>query len=89
MPRLIALGVSVHNYWLPRPSGYGTFHAKAVLADTRMAYVGSANMTHASLTLSMELGTLLEGESTRTLSSVVDAILSIAPVVRGEGLATL
>jgi hypothetical protein len=82
MPELAALGVAVHNYWLPRPGGgYETFHAKSVLADTRMAYLGSANMTHASLSLSMELGALLHGESARTLASVVDAILAIAPQI--------
>lgn len=85
MPELIALGVVVHNYWLPRPGGgYETFHAKAVLADSRMAYLGSANMTYASLSMSMELGTLLRGESARTLTSVVDAILSIAPIIEWQ-----
>jgi phosphatidylserine/phosphatidylglycerophosphate/cardiolipin synthase-like enzyme len=82
MPDLAALGVAVHNYWLPRPGGgYETFHAKAVLADSRMAYLGSANMTYASLSVSMELGTLLRGESARTLASVMDSILSIAPII--------
>ena len=89
MPELSALGVTIHNYWLPRAGGgYETFHAKAVLADNRKAYLGSANMTHASLSLSMELGTLLQGESARTLAGVVDAILSIAPIVGGSTLAT-
>lgn len=78
-PTLTALGVAVHNYWLPRQSGYETFHAKVILADDRMAYIGSANMTHASLSVSMELGALLKGNSVKTLVSVVDAILSIAP----------
>src|SRR4029077_11900796 len=74
-----ALGVAIHNYWLPRHSGYETFHAKVILSDARMAYIGSANMTQASLSLSMELGTFLRGESVRTLVSVVDAILAVAP----------
>jgi hypothetical protein len=87
MPELTALGVVVHNYWLQRPgSGYETFHAKAVLADSRMAYLGSANMTHASLSVSMELGTLLQGDSARTLASVVDAILSVAPIIEGKAM---
>lgn len=79
LPTLDALSVRVHNYWLPRQNGYETFHAKIILADDRMAYIGSANMTQASLSVSMELGALLEGASAKTLVSVVDAILSIAP----------
>lgn len=78
-PTLNSLGVGVHNYWLPRQGGYETFHAKVILADDRMAYIGSANMTQASLSVSMELGALLEGTSAKTLVSVVEAILSIAP----------
>lgn len=81
LPELTALGVAIHNYWLPRTNGYETFHAKVVLSDTKMAYLGSANMTHASLTLSMELGTLLSGQSARTLSNIIDAILLIAPKI--------
>lgn len=79
LPSLTALGVAVHNYWLPRAYGYETFHAKVLLADAAMAYLGSANMTQASLSVSMELGTLLKGQSVKTLVSVVDAILAIAP----------
>lgn len=80
-PELKALGVVVHNYWLPRPVGYETFHAKVVLADSNTAYIGSANMTHASLAVSMELGTFIRGASVQHLRNVVDAILTIAPIV--------
>ena len=76
---LTAIGVTIHNYWLPRHGGYETFHAKVILADDRMAYIGSANMTQASLSRSMELGTFLKGNSVKTLANVVDAILSVAP----------
>jgi hypothetical protein len=90
MPELAELGVAIHNYWLPRAGGgYETFHAKAVLADSGMAYLGSANMTYASLSVSMELGTFLRGDSARTLASVVDAILCVAPIIDGKEFATL
>ena len=79
LPALAALGVAIHNYWLPRAGGYETFHAKVILSDDRMAYIGSANLTQASMSLSMELGTFLRGASVKTLVSVVDAILTIAP----------
>jgi phospholipase D-like protein len=82
LPELTDCGVVVHNYWLPRESGYETFHAKVALADSSMAYIGSANMTQASLYVSMELGVLLQGDSVKTLASTVDAILDIAPRLR-------
>lgn len=78
LAKLTAMGVAVHNYWLSRPWGYETFHAKVFLADATRAYLGSANMTQASLSVSMELGALLNGRSAQTLASVVDAVLSIA-----------
>ena len=78
-PVLTALGVVVHNYWLPRHGGYETFHAKALIADSQFAYIGSANMTQASMSLSMELGTFLRGNSVKTLARIVDTILTIAP----------
>lgn len=79
MPAMLEMGVVIHNYWLPRAWGYETFHAKVLLADAKMAYLGSANMTQASLSLSMELGTLLTGRSVKSLVTVVDSILAIAP----------
>ena len=78
-PVLTALGVTIYNYWLPHAGGYETFHAKVLLADDQTAYIGSANMTHASLFRSMELGTFLQGNSVKILARVLDAILAIAP----------
>lgn len=62
---LISAGVIVFNYWVPKihPGAYETFHAKVLLADSNRCYVGSANMTQASLGVSMELGFLAEGEA--------------------------
>ena len=79
---LASLGVAVYNYWLPRQGGYETFHAKVLIADAEAAYVGSANLTQASLGLSMELGTFLRGQSVKTLVEIMDAILSIATRVQ-------
>lgn len=78
-PMLTALGVAIYNYWLPRAGGYETFHAKVLLADAQTAYIGSANMTQASLSRSMELGTFLKGNSAKTLANILDAILGFAP----------
>jgi phosphatidylserine/phosphatidylglycerophosphate/cardiolipin synthase-like enzyme len=81
MATLTGLKVQVHNYWLPRPSGYETSHAKVVLSDGCRAYVGSANMTFASLAVSMELGTVVSGKSAQKVENVLDAILEIAPTI--------
>jgi phosphatidylserine/phosphatidylglycerophosphate/cardiolipin synthase-like enzyme len=74
---VIHLGVSVLDYTLPTSGGYETFHAKVVLADQDMAYVGSANMT-AFARHSMELGVLVDGRAARVIASSVRAIERIA-----------
>lgn len=79
LPTLQSMEVTIHNYWLPRPGGYETFHAKVIVADDQRAYLGSANMTQASLRVSMELGAFLKGRSVKTLGNILDAILAIAP----------
>lgn len=72
--------VKVFNYSLPRgpASGRETFHAKVILADADFAYVGSANVTVASLENSMEMGVVLRGRAAREISYVIDAVLKCA-----------
>jgi phosphatidylserine/phosphatidylglycerophosphate/cardiolipin synthase-like enzyme len=72
--------VRVFNYSHSRGSTIGreTFHAKVILADADCAYVGSANMTIASLENSMEMGVVLRGKAARQMSHVVDAVLRCA-----------
>lgn len=78
---LKAVGVKISNYWVPKAQAgtYETFHAKIMLSDTNRCYVGSANMTQASLNVSLELGFLVEGEAAKTVGWMCDAILGIAP----------
>lgn len=71
-------GVKLYNYWLPKEGGYETFHAKALLADADIAYIGSANMTCASLEKTMELGVMLKGKGAKTLADVIEAVLRIS-----------
>lgn len=78
MSELRAAEVKLYNYWLPNGSSYETFHAKALLADTNIAYVGSANMTWASLEKAMELGVMLKGKGAKTLANVIGAVLRIS-----------
>jgi len=68
--------VKVFNYSIPRSSGFGreTFHAKVVIADRRYAYVGSSNVTAASLDHSMEMGVTLEGKAVAEVAEVIDAV---------------
>jgi hypothetical protein len=71
------LGVQLLDYTLRLENGYETFHAKVVLADQDLAYVGSANMT-AFARHSMELGILADGRAARVVASVVRAVERIA-----------
>ena len=71
-------GVQVFNYSVPRVGGNGreTFHAKVVLGDDQVAYVGSSNVNAASLEHSMEMGVELAGKAARDIAVVVQAVLA-------------
>ncbi|MGN6580285.1 MAG: phospholipase D-like domain-containing protein [Bordetella sp.] len=72
-------GIRVFNYSIPRMSGgRETFHAKAVLCDRSAAYLGSSNVTEASLEHSMEMGVVLEGRAAAGVAEVIDAVLDAA-----------
>ncbi len=80
-PQLNSMSVKIYSYWLPKGDRYETFHAKLLIADCDLAYVGSANATKASLEVSMELGVMLKGKGAKTLSEIADAVLQIAPLI--------
>lgn len=73
-------GVRVFNYSISHVGSASreTFHAKVVLCDEDSAYVGSANLTAASLDHSMELGIALSGRAASQVAIVVDAVLDCA-----------
>jgi phosphatidylserine/phosphatidylglycerophosphate/cardiolipin synthase-like enzyme len=74
-----AESVKVFNYSIPRQDGgRETFHAKAVLCDRSLAYLGSSNATAASLEHSMEMGVVLEGRAAATVAEIIDAVLQAA-----------
>jgi phosphatidylserine/phosphatidylglycerophosphate/cardiolipin synthase-like enzyme len=78
-PWLKTQGVRVFNYSIPRmEGGRETFHAKVVLCDRSTAYLGSSNVTAASLEHSMEMGVVLEGRAAAGVAEVVDAVLAAA-----------
>ena len=72
--------VRIFNYSLPKIAGRGreTFHAKVILSDRIAVYIGSSNMTEASLQHSMELGVALCGRAAADAAIVLDAVISTA-----------
>jgi phosphatidylserine/phosphatidylglycerophosphate/cardiolipin synthase-like enzyme len=78
------LGILVYEYALPStlPSGRETFHAKIVLADDSLFYVGSSNFMGSALDRSFECGVIVEGDTARELHSVLQALQAIARPVR-------
>lgn len=77
LPWLKAEGVTVFNYSIARAEGgRETFHAKVVLCDRKAAYLGSSNVTAASLEHSMEMGVLLEGQAAIDVATAVDAVMA-------------
>ena len=81
---LRALQVSVFDYTLAHGADSGrtlpveTFHAKIVLADQRLAYVGSANMLGSGDGTSLEAGVLVDGRAAAQVARLVDGVLSVA-----------
>lgn len=77
---LKAENIALYNYSIPRSSGLGreTFHAKVVLCDDGLAYVGSSNLNAASLEHSMEMGVAIEGKAARDVALVLEAVLAAA-----------
>lgn len=78
------IGVLVYEYALPStlPSGRETFHAKVVLADQDLFYIGSSNFMGSALDRSFECGVIVKGETAKQLSSVLEAVRAIAKPVR-------
>lgn len=78
---LDSLSVKIYDYLLYRdPSRltYETFHAKVLLCDDTMAYVGSANMLASSLEVALEVGLTVEGNSVLDISRLMQSILAVA-----------
>lgn len=78
--RLAALGVEAYDYTIEADGGFETFHAKVALADSELAYVGSANMT-VFARHSMDLGFLVEGRSARVVANVLRAVVKISSAI--------
>ncbi|UVF19991.1 phospholipase D-like domain-containing protein [Microvirga terrae] len=78
LSEICARSVQVFDYYLPvEVREYETFHAKVVLADDRLAYLGSANFLRYRRH-SVEMGVVVKGEAAKTVHFVVSAILGIA-----------
>jgi hypothetical protein len=81
---LRALHVSVRDYHLSHDAATGrvlpieTFHAKLIVADDVLAYVGSANLLSSSEDLCLETGLLVDGAAASDVARLVDAVLRVA-----------
>ncbi|WP_454916611.1 hypothetical protein [Xanthobacter sediminis] len=81
---LSASAVSVLDYCLSHDHGSGrslpveTFHAKIVLADEKLAYVGSANVLGTGEGTSLEAGVLVDGRAATQVARLVAGVLRIA-----------
>jgi phosphatidylserine/phosphatidylglycerophosphate/cardiolipin synthase-like enzyme len=81
---LKALQVSVRDYHLSHTAAdrralpIETFHAKLIVADDTLAYVGSANLLSSSEGLSFETSLLVEGGAAAQVARLVEAVLRVA-----------
>lgn len=78
--RVRSAGLEVLNYHLPTGDGFETFHAKVALADSDLAYVGSANLT-VFARRSMDLGFVVDGKAARVVASVIKAVERVSVAV--------
>ncbi len=53
-------------------------HAKLLIADSKSAYVGSANLTGRSLAYNLELGVILKGSAASILKNIFDQLWLIS-----------
>lgn len=77
--RLAGLNVTVVQYCIPRSgSGYESFHAKMLLADSDSAYIGSANMNRPSRGYSLECGVVVRGPGARPVATLIEAMMGLS-----------
>ncbi|WKE65787.1 phospholipase D family protein [Gallaecimonas kandeliae] len=72
--------LTIRIYQRAAEKGYETFHAKLVAHNTS-AYVGSANLTRASLGISAELGIHLKSRSAETVFQLADVLWGISEAI--------
>ncbi|MEJ0063296.1 MAG: hypothetical protein WDO70_08875 [Alphaproteobacteria bacterium] len=84
---LQALQISIHDYHMSHPPAAGralpieTFHAKIVLADDGLAYVGSANIQGSGDGTSLEAGFIVDGRAAIQVARLVDGVLRVAKAI--------
>lgn len=54
-----------------------TIHAKIIIFDKKMAYIGSANLTEHSFKNKLEIGTIIRGNSVKKLRDLISKMKSI------------
>lgn len=78
-----ARGFRLFRWYQARPRGAATtFHFKAVVADDgQRAYVGTANLTEASLRSTMELGFVVGPGPGRQVAEILDVVIGMSELV--------
>lgn len=83
MGRSLSRRFSVFTYFRELANGrQETFHGKYFVGDDIKAYVGSANLLHASLESTVETGVLLSGVDAKPWSVFAQAMLDSSEMVR-------
>jgi hypothetical protein len=81
---LQAMNICVGDYRVAHDPNSGrqlpfeTFHAKIVLSDENLAYVGSANFLGSSEAFTLETGVLIDGRAAAQVSRLIEAVLRVA-----------
>jgi cardiolipin synthase/putative cardiolipin synthase len=59
-------------------------HAKVIVSDDSVCYLGSANLTSTSLGSNFELGVVLTGDTVEAVSAIYDAVFDVASHVEPD-----
>jgi hypothetical protein len=79
-------GIRMFRWYRAEPSGDSitTFHFKAVVADDgARAYVGTANLTWASLRSTMELGFIVGSRQGRCVAQILESVIGLSERLDG------
>lgn len=79
--RFVATYAHLHLYDF-RSAGEADLHAKVIVADRRMALIGSSNLSRRGLLANHEMAVLIQGDAAVSVASTLDRLLKSRDVAR-------
>jgi len=76
--------LDIRNYHFSDSNNHvaSSIHAKIIIVDERLGYLGSGEIRKNSIEKNLELGVLLKGEKVLELKAVFDAIFNVSEMIK-------